>query len=63
MAPPPPPSAGEVAWQYLQLGYTHILPKGLDHILFVVGIFLFRIRERFDSVDVQALEQFRGGQP
>jgi len=31
--------------------------------LIVVGIFLFRIRERFDSVDVHALEQFRGGQP
>lgn len=28
----------------------------------VVGIFLFRIRERFDTVDVSALERFRGGQ-
>jgi hydrogenase-4 component E len=27
----------------------------------VIGIFLFRIRERFDTVDVQALDQFRGG--
>jgi hydrogenase-4 component E len=26
----------------------------------VVGIFLFRIRERFDSVDLQALDSFRG---
>jgi hydrogenase-4 component E len=26
----------------------------------VIGIFLFRIRERFDSVDVQALDHFRG---
>ena len=26
----------------------------------VIGIFLFRIRERFDSVDVQALDSFRG---
>ncbi len=26
--------------EYLVLGYTHILPKGLDHILFVVGLFL-----------------------
>jgi hydrogenase-4 component E len=26
----------------------------------VIGIFLFRIRERFDTVDVQALDQFRG---
>jgi len=27
----------------------------------VVGIFLFRIRERFDTVDVGALDEFRGG--
>ena len=26
----------------------------------VIGIFLFRIRERFDSVDVAALDEFRG---
>ena len=28
--------------------------------LIVIGIFLFRIRERFDTVDVQALERYRG---
>ena len=28
----------------------------------VIGIFLFRIRERFDTVDVQALDNFRGDQ-
>ncbi len=28
----------------------------------VIGIFLFRIRERFDSVDMQALDRFRGEQ-
>ena len=26
----------------------------------VIGVFLFRIRERFDSVDVQVLDDFRG---
>ncbi len=26
----------------------------------VIGIFLFRIRDRFDTVDVQALDRFRG---
>lgn len=31
--------------------------------LIVIGIFLFRIRERFDTVDVQALDQFRGERP
>jgi hydrogenase-4 component E len=29
----------------------------------VIGIFLFRIRERFDTVDVQALDSFRGERP
>jgi hypothetical protein len=38
------PTRTEIAWQYLQLGYTHILPKGLDHILFVLGIFLLSPR-------------------
>jgi len=28
----------------------------------VIGVFLFRIRERFDSVDVQALDDYRGQQ-
>lgn len=28
--------------------------------LIVIGIFLFRIRERFDSVDMQVLDRFRG---
>ena len=27
--------------RYLTLGFTHIVPHGLDHMLFVVGIFLF----------------------
>ncbi len=39
-----PPTRGEVARQYLTLGYTHILPKGSDHILFVLGIFLLSTR-------------------
>jgi len=31
--------------------------------LIVIGIFLFRIRERFDSVDLHALDRFRGERP
>jgi hydrogenase-4 component E len=31
--------------------------------LIVVGIFLFRIRERFDTMDVHVLQQYRGGHP
>ena len=38
------PTRAEIALQYLWLGYTHILPKGLDHILFVLGIFLLSPR-------------------
>ena len=41
------PLTGEIkltTWQviknYLVIGFTHIVPKGLDHILFVVGLFL-----------------------
>ncbi len=45
-SPPPPATTGDVAWQYFGLGYTHILPKGLDHILFVLGIFLLSARWR-----------------
>ncbi len=29
---------------YLELGFTHIVPKGLDHILFVLGLFLLSTR-------------------
>ena len=34
------------AAEYGSLGFTHILPKGLDHILFVVGLFLLGTRWR-----------------
>jgi hypothetical protein len=30
----------DVVWFYLNLGYHHILPEGIDHILFVVGLCL-----------------------
>lgn len=33
-------SKTEVAGIYLQLGFTHILPLGIDHILFVLSLFL-----------------------
>lgn len=32
-------SQSNAAWTYLQLGFTHILPLGLDHVLFVLGLF------------------------
>jgi hypothetical protein len=39
-------TAGETALRFLALGFTHILPKGLDHILFVVGLALLSPRLR-----------------
>ena len=33
-------SASDSAFLYLKLGYQHILPLGLDHILFVLSLFL-----------------------
>ena len=30
-----------VIGSYITLGYLHILPRGLDHILFILGLFLF----------------------
>ncbi|MCG3126938.1 MAG: hypothetical protein CHACPFDD_01793 [Phycisphaerae bacterium] len=41
-APPQPWWA--VLGQYLILGFEHILPKGLDHILFVLSLFLLSSR-------------------
>jgi hydrogenase/urease accessory protein HupE len=35
-----------IAATYFALGFTHIVPQGLDHILFVLGIFLFSRRLR-----------------
>jgi hypothetical protein len=33
-------SGKDAAFLYLELGYTHILPLGLDHILFVLSLYL-----------------------
>ena len=32
----------------------------IELALIVIGVFLFRIRERFDSVDIGTLDRFRG---
>jgi hypothetical protein len=31
---------------YIVIGYEHIVPKGLDHILFVLGLFFFSLKMR-----------------
>ena len=46
VAPPPPLTRTQVARQYLVLGFTHIVPHGLDHMLFVLGIYLLSTRWR-----------------
>jgi len=39
-----PPTRLDVIRQYLALGFTHIVPHGFDHILFVLGLFLLSTR-------------------
>jgi len=44
----------EVIGQYTVLGFTHILPYGLDHILFVLGLFLLSARWKSLLIQVTA---------
>lgn len=43
---------GQVFWKYVQLGYEHIIPLGLDHILFILCIFF--INNNVKSIILQA---------
>tara|TARA_B110000305_G_scaffold120621_1_gene135360 strand:+ start:657 stop:1829 length:1173 start_codon:yes stop_codon:yes gene_type:complete len=36
----------QVATEYTVLGFEHIVPKGIDHILFVLGLFLLSVKLR-----------------
>ncbi len=38
------PNRVKVGTRYLNFGFEHILPKGLDHILFVLALFLLSIK-------------------
>jgi hypothetical protein len=40
----PPPTAGQTLARFVALGFEHIIPAGLDHILFVLGLALFSPR-------------------
>lgn len=42
----------EVAWFYFKLGFTHIVPQGIDHVLFIIGICL--INTKLKSIIYQA---------
>ena len=37
-------SRTEVFWTYIQLGFTHIIPLGFDHILFIVSLYILEPR-------------------
>ncbi len=39
-------SFGDVVAEYVGAGFDHIVPDGLDHILFVLGLYLFSTRMR-----------------
>jgi hypothetical protein len=39
-------STAAVFWRFVVEGFEHIIPKGLDHILFVFGLFLFSLAWR-----------------
>ena len=39
-------SGGQVFAAYIPVGFDHILPKGMDHILFVLGLFFLSARLR-----------------
>jgi hypothetical protein len=41
VAPPRAQPEESVVGRFLWLGFTHILPEGTDHILFVLGLFFF----------------------
>ena len=41
-----PKTFWQTALEYVGLGYTHILPFGLDHILFVLGLYLLSLNVR-----------------
>jgi hydrogenase/urease accessory protein HupE len=45
-SPAPPVDRLATAWRYLALGFTHIVPNGVDHMLFVLGIYLLSGRAR-----------------
>ncbi|PYR94423.1 MAG: hypothetical protein DMG19_00290 [Acidobacteria bacterium] len=53
-SPNRPLSRATIALRYLALGFTHIVPKGLDHMLFVLGIFLLSRRFRQVLAQVSA---------
>ena len=48
------PSASTTIWRFAGEGFRHILPGGLDHVLFVLGVFLLSPRLRTVVVQLSA---------
>jgi HupE / UreJ protein len=42
----------EVAWYYFKLGFSHIVPEGIDHVLFIISLCL--INTKLQSIIYQA---------
>ncbi|HEY4360144.1 MAG TPA: HupE/UreJ family protein [Bryobacteraceae bacterium] len=53
-SPPPGVTRLRTVMRYLKLGFTHIMPNGFDHILFVLGIYLLSGRARTVLMQVSA---------
>ena len=53
-APPPAATRWQTVRRYLVLGFTHIMPNGFDHMLFVLGIYLLSGRARSVLAQVSA---------
>ncbi|MDB5048602.1 MAG: hypothetical protein JWO30_1673 [Fibrobacteres bacterium] len=53
-ATPSEPEEESVVGRFLWLGFTHILPEGTDHILFVLGLFFFSVMLRPLLIQVTA---------
>ena len=45
-------SVAQTMLNYLKLGFVHIVPKGLDHILFVLALFLLSTRLRVLAIQI-----------
>jgi hypothetical protein len=47
-------STTQIFFEYVSLGFTHIVPYGLDHILFVLGLYLLNTRVKALLLQVTA---------
>ena len=53
-------TAGEAFISYIRVGFDHIVPLGLDHILFVLGLFFLSLQLRPLFWQISALQKWIG---